>query len=75
MDTRVLGKDYVVLKGKGQRDIYNGATVKDDIHMHLGLLLEGETACGKSIDQALMTYSAVEIDCLECIAKLTSERR
>lgn len=64
---RVLGEDYVILKGKGERDRYNGATAKGDNYVHLGLLLEGRTACNKAIDKAFMTYSDVEINCPECI--------
>jgi len=70
MSERVLGKDYVVLKGKGQREMYNGATCKDDNFVHLGLGLEGSTACGKLIDKFFLTYDDVEIDCPGCIKEL-----
>ncbi|GAI21291.1 unnamed protein product [marine sediment metagenome] len=64
---RVLGQDYIILKGRGERDRYNGATVKDDNYVHLGLLLESRTACNKAIDKALLTDGDVEINCPECI--------
>jgi len=67
---RVLGKDYITLRGQGERDRYNGATVKDDNYVHLGLLLEGRTVCNKAIDVAFMTHSDVEINCPECIKEV-----
>lgn len=67
---RKLGVDYVVLKGRGDRDKYNGATCQGDKFIHLGLLLENATACGKAIDQFFLTYDEVEIDCLDCIKAL-----
>lgn len=63
----VLGKDYITLIGRGERDRYNGATVRGDDYVHLGLLLEGRTACDKAIDKAFITYSDVKINCPECI--------
>ncbi|GEM_PF-6185397 len=67
---RVLGQDFVVLKGRGQRDIHNGATVEGDSLMHLGHSLEQRTTCGKSIKEFLLTNSDVEIDCPDCIKTL-----
>lgn len=65
--SEVLGKDYITLSGQGERDRYNGATVKDDNYVHLGLLLESRTACSKAIDKAFITYGDVKINCPECI--------
>ena len=70
MGMRVLGKDYVLLQGKGDREVYNGATVKGDTHTHLGLSSEQVTVCGRAIDKFFLTYDDVEIDCPECIAEL-----
>ena len=64
---RVLGEDYVVIKGKGKRDIYNGATVEGDTFTHLGISLSGLTACRRSIKEFFATYSDVEVDCPACI--------
>lgn len=69
MEARVLGKDYVVLKGRGGRDITNGATCNGDKFMHLAQLGKG-TSCGKPIKDFLLTYADVEIDCPKCIRKL-----
>lgn len=63
----VLGKDYITLSGRGERDKYNGATVKDDNYVHLGLLLESRTACNRAIDKVFLTDSEVKINCPECI--------
>lgn len=70
MSEKILGKDYVILKGRGERDIYNGATVKGDKFMHLGFILEKKTACGEFYESFLATYSDVEIDCPKCIAEI-----
>lgn len=65
---RVLGKDYIILKGRGERDIYNGATIEGDTKfMHFGYGLKRETACGRLIKEFLLAYSDIEINCPKCI--------
>ncbi len=64
-----LGVDYVMLKGSGGRDRYNGATVKGDDFMHFSTLGQG-TSCGKTIQDFLLTYADVKITCPSCIKAL-----
>jgi hypothetical protein len=67
----VLGVDYVMLKGSGGRDRYNGATVKGDTFMHLGIVgAETATACKKGIENFLLTHADVKITCPSCIKVL-----
>jgi len=72
--SRVLGEDYVVLKGRGGRDLHNGATCGRDSYTHLGMVLSGQTACGKAASNVMATYDDVEIDCPDCI-RVIKERR
>ena len=71
MTDRVLGVDYVVLKGKGGRDTTNGAVVDGDTSIHLGSLFDRLTVCGMGYTQFLVTYSDVEITCTKCVRILT----
>lgn len=63
---RVLGVDYVVLKGRDNREYINGATVRGDNFVHLARLGE-VTECGATYDLFMSTYADVEIDCPACI--------
>ena len=74
MSKGVLGKDYVVLKGRSGRDCQNGATTKDDKFMHLSVDIGQSTICGRAVEQFLLTNSDVDVTCPECIKKLTSPR-
>ena len=67
---RVLGVDYVILKGEGGREYINGAIVEGDANMHLGSLSSRQTVCGKGYTRFLVTYSDVEITCGDCIKKI-----
>lgn len=71
-DGRVLGVDYVVLKGQGGRDYTNGAVIEGEEDMHLGFLTSRQTACGKGYTHFLVTYADVEITCRACIDILPS---
>ena len=64
-----LGVDYVMLKGSGGRDRYNGATVKGDNFMHFGIG-GTETACKKAVQDFLLTHADVKITCPSCIKVL-----
>jgi len=68
---RILGIDYVVISGPGDREIYNGAHVKDSPYVHLGFgafhTNAGQTACQASYDKFMVTYGDVQVDCPECV--------
>ena len=68
---RVLGLDYITISGRGEREVYNGAHVKDSSYIHLGFGAfhpqSGQTACGVSWDKFMVSYSLVEINCPDCI--------
>ncbi len=66
-DKRVLGIDYVTLKGREGRDTTNGATADEDNYTHLGSLFDRQTACKLPIKNFFATYSDVDIDCPACI--------
>jgi hypothetical protein len=71
MPERVLGKDYVVLKNPGA--VYNGATVRGDKYVHIGRLFsDGTTLCKRSMENFFLTTKDVEVDCPDCILKVTS---
>ncbi len=71
MPERVLGKDYVVLKNPGST--YNGATVKDNSYIHIGALFnDGLTLCRRSMENFFLTTGDVEVDCPDCISRVTS---
>ncbi len=75
VDERILGIDYVTLKGGGDRDRFNGALIPgDDSTMHLGIIkpMEGsETACHQPIGTFLLTNADIDITCPQCITILT----
>ena len=68
----VLGKDYVTLKGRGGRDLQNGATVEGDTLMHLSVDAGQTVVCGLTVESFVVTYADVDIDCAFCIAKIVS---
>lgn len=63
----VLGIDYVILRGAGGRDRTNGASVEEDDLMHLSRDIGRTTVCEKSVQDFLLTYADVKINCPECI--------
>lgn len=71
---RVLGVDYVTLKGRGARLVHNGATCEDDTYVHLGNSSESMTTCGKAIKEFFLTYADVEINCPECVKILVNKK-
>ena len=75
MEKRVLGKDYVLLSGRGGREDQNGATVKSDDKIHLSVDMGKTTICGSAVDKFMLTYSDVEIDCPQCIKRLKAKSR
>jgi len=70
MPERTEGVNYVTLQGRGQRELYNGASAIFDSYMHLGISVFMRTICGKCVSNFLVTYADVEIDCPECIAAM-----
>lgn len=74
-EERVLGKDYVVLKGRGGREYQNGAMVKNDDKVHLSVDIGKTTICGKIPETFLLTYADVEINCPDCIAEIVRRGR
>lgn len=70
MDKGILGKDYVVLRGRGGRDTQNGATCKNDEYMHLSVNCGESTICGKGVESFLLTYSDLDINCPKCVKRL-----
>lgn len=70
---RVLGVDYIILKGKGGREFTNGAVIDGDDFMHLGNLSSRQTCYGEVYGQFLVTYADIEITCKECILKIMSK--
>ena len=63
----------MLLSGRGDREYFNGATVKGDSLVHLGILATRATACGKAFENFMLTYSDITIDCPDCVAEV--ERR
>ena len=71
MKERVLGKDYVVLQKPGL--VYNGATADGDNFIHIGQSLSGGSLlCGGSLREFFLSNLAVDVDCPECIKKVTT---
>lgn len=70
---RTLGKDYVILQSPNVD--YNGATVKDDHHVHLGIRALRSTACELAIENFMLTNREVEINCLDCVKELVRKSR
>lgn len=62
-----------ILKGRGGREVMNGATRKEDDFMHLSTNIGQTTICGHMPDSFLLTYADVEITCPECIKVLQQE--
>lgn len=69
-EERVLGRDYVVLQGRGGRESTNGATVKGNDFTHLSVDTGQMTICKQVVENFLLTYSDVDITCPECIEDL-----
>lgn len=74
MTDQVLGKDFVLLQGRGGRDSTNGATVKGDDFMHLSVDTGRTTVCRQAVENFLLTYADVKINCPGCIEDLRSRR-
>lgn len=66
----VLGVDYAILKGTGGRETTNGASVKGDDFMHLSCDMGSTAVCGKSVQDFLLTYADVKINCKACVKAL-----
>ena len=75
MGKGILGKDYVTLKGRGGREIQNGATVGGEELMHLSVDTGQTTICGQVPAQFLITDSDVDITCPNCIKILLARAK
>ena len=55
-------------------DTINGATSTDDEFTHVGSIHDG-LLCSKPMDNFMLTYSEISIDCPECERKLRAGER
>ena len=68
MPTVELKEDTVEIKGLEDFSSILGCTALGDKYIHLGALFTRRTACGKSLQDSLLSRD-VTVNCPECVAE------